>query len=1113
MAASIIFCSNCGAEGDSANAYCTSCGASYRATGRRLAGHIGYLLNELAIEPLRSAIQPAMTDVLDRHYRGELVRVLGGHPAPAAAVAAVGVPAAAPMATAAPVAAAPTRPAREPYDWSWLAEQQASVFLFAGAFLTVIAALIYVGYSGQAVSGGLKMSLLAGYTLAFLAAGHACRRIDRVETAGNVFFAVGAILVPLNFIAARSIFSDEEISAESMWLAGSIVSALFYAAVAWTGLGRAYTVAAGAAILSATLAALYVAAAPVEWWPLAIIAAGFAMTLTQVSAPQDMRSRLGDVWSPMGQAAAALAAVAAGGIAALSTISYLEFDVTRAFLPVTLGAFTVGALYIARGTLWTHAAAAALAGFSATWISVAYAMDWPAEGYAITIALLAVALIVGEAITRHAQIADIAPMTRGGALYVASLIAATTATLMAVAILMEADDDFSPYELASRWFALAVLAPLLAVAAIDAFVLRTRLGVVTLPIAAGAVASSALYGWDVSPEWQAAVIATSGALTAGVARFAKAAIDARLHAAWREDALVVARIGAGAAAVLALLIAGDASDATPVALDTRWFLAITFALVTTVAAIDASRKAMTETTTALGAGITATVLACLWRFDAPVAMYGVALAATGIALAAGGRAVRLPWVDGTARDAVALGAIGVATVPFWPAYADDGRSGAAVHLAAATIFALAAIMDRSERTLALVTQGNRVRVSVGWLYAAAFTAIAGYVFVLRSMPAAEGADGGSLAMPLLAAAIAVAAIGASAKRWRPEFSIHLYASALLTAAVALSLAPDMQTLAIMLTVITAASAAIALYENVPLYAAPAAVGGAAAMLSWHIALDGAAYALPLLYAAAALALYAAGFALQPSTRRWSDALRGAGGAFALIAPAAAYVLMSDTISDGAIDGVRWYESALYQATVVTVAIAGVLALAEASIANRRWIIVPASAVLLSALLMQIGRFNPDNVQAYTAVIGFYLVALGAFGLGRFRLVPDMAPAATSFEALGAATIILPTFIQSFAPGWHYDALLIAEASAFLAAGIALRRRGVLGVALFFLVAAGGRALFDAISAMPNWIVAMTAGIALLAIGFAILAGRERWDRWQEAVIRWWGETSDGHATP
>src|SRR3990172_2219309 len=100
---------------------------------------------------------------------------------------------------------------RRPRDWSWLAEQQANLFLFAGAFLVVVAALIYVGYSGQAVAGALKMALLAAYTLAFLAGGAVCLPLPPVRIPGPLFVAVSAVLVPLNFVLAYNVFEEHQL--------------------------------------------------------------------------------------------------------------------------------------------------------------------------------------------------------------------------------------------------------------------------------------------------------------------------------------------------------------------------------------------------------------------------------------------------------------------------------------------------------------------------------------------------------------------------------------------------------------------------------------------------------------------------------------------------------------------------------------------------------------------------------------------------------------------------------------------------------------------------------------------------------------------------------------
>ncbi|TAK61634.1 MAG: hypothetical protein EPO22_08245 [Dehalococcoidia bacterium] len=172
---------------------------------------------------------------------------------------------------------------------------------------------------------------------------------------------------------------------------------------------------------------------------------------------------------------------------------------------------------------------------------------------------------------------------------------------------------------------------------------------------------------------------------------------------------------------------------------------------------------------------------------------------------------------------------------------------------------------------------------------------------------------------------------------------------------------------------------------------------------------------------------------------------------------------------------------------------------EACARRRDWIIAPASAVLLVALLLQIARFDTQNAQAYTTVIGAYLVVLAIVGLSRMKLIPELEEASGYIEALGAATIMLPSFAQSIGGGWRYEVILVVETIVFFAAGVGLRRRGLVSAAAVALV------LVDAVNALPNWITIMLAGLALLAVGVGILVSRERWGRWQTHVQAWWGE--------
>jgi hypothetical protein len=108
--------------------------------------------------------------------------------------------------------------------------------------------------------------------------------------------------------------------------------------------------------------------------------------------------------------------------------------------------------------------------------------------------------------------------------------------------------------------------------------------------------------------------------------------------------------------------------------------------------------------------------------------------------------------------------------------------------------------------------------------------------------------------------------------------------------------------------------------------------------------------------------------------------------------------------------------------------------------------------------------------------------------------------------------MFPSFLQSLDAGWRYQWILLLEASLFFAAGVTFRRRGLLAASLLALVAVAGRALFDAVNALPNWVVVMVAGVGLLGVGMGILLGRDRWTQWQETIVGWWDESGGGHAT-
>jgi multisubunit Na+/H+ antiporter MnhG subunit len=1229
-----LYCPRCGEPGEAGRAYCPHCGVPRdRSRSARAAG-VAFLLNEVGVSPLAEIITTQQRARMATHYEQELRELV--QPVQTARTRRQAL-AEAPQAAAPAVAAAPpsrrppAAPARRPTDWSWLVEQQANLFLFAGAFLTVIAALIYVGYSGQAVDGSLKMALLIAYTMAFLVAGTVCLRVPRVAIAGQVFFAVGALLVPLNFAAARSILSGEDLNARTLWLAGSITTAAFYTAVAWLAVGRQYAFGAGVAFASAMLAAVMRLDVAPEWAPICFLALAAAMSIVSMKGPATLRPRVESIWTVQAHVIAA-GAVAYALILAPFARARGDFSLdvsTLWYLPVTFAALT---LYTALPMLARKQQLAGIAGiaaFSGGFITVVYAIDVAGEYYAVAFAALAVVLGALAFPAKRAGNAERLPERFGATLRDAAVGATALAAFTAFVIFQSSSGTAPSYQIETRWFAAISSALVLAFYVIDAFGHRERAGVWGRAIASTALCASIVYGLHVSAEYYAFAFILPAIALGAAASWAPQRAVSRLAAEWRDDMIIFARTVAPTGAAIAALAVLRSSLGTTHSyqLETRWFAAIasalvlafylidafgqrarpavwgcamaftalcasvvyglnvsaeyyTFALIAPSIAliaatcwapqravrrlaaewrediiifaramtasgiaialfaatsgesaastyhpqfraflpvafaaaaafcvIDASRVRRLETSAALLLALTGASVSTAYAVDAQAAYYGAAFAVAGAVFALGGRAWSPRWLDADVRDMLAAVAFTIAWLPFEAAYEDAPRVGASVHLAAATFYAMAAIFQRSDVTLLRfldVPQAARIRATVGWLYAAGLAATLGYLHLLNSLPGDETIDEAlRLGYPMMAASLTFVLLGAASRWWRPEFRMHLYVIALAAALVSLTTPASAETLSVLLTVYVAASLTIALYEDEPLLAAPAAAFGFGAIAAWRVHFDAPYAVLPITLGAVAILAAAASVLLQARSR-WSAAARVCAATYAVVAPATGFLVLASQSRHGYVGDTRFFETALYEWATLTLGLAGALALLDAVISHRRWIIVPASAVLAVALLLQIGRFDPENAQAYTAVIGAYFLLLGLLGLWKFQLIPELAEAAPVVEALGAAMIMVPSMIQSLhAGGGRYEWIVLAEAAAFFTGAIVLRRRGMLSAAIVALVLVASRVLFDAVNALPNWVVVMIAGMALLGVGMGILLGRERWVRWQEALLGWW----------
>src|SRR5437762_2617858 len=156
-----------------------------------------YLLNRLDDLIGAGALDEASADrirtIITKELDAGAVR-----PATAAALP-VARPSSADGAPAVPLQAAPPRIAAPPtpagpsfVETFFTPERAPSLLLYLGAFLVVVAALIFVNVSGQQISDSVRLALMIVGTLGFLCGGLVCHRIPRVEEAGRTFLIVGS---------------------------------------------------------------------------------------------------------------------------------------------------------------------------------------------------------------------------------------------------------------------------------------------------------------------------------------------------------------------------------------------------------------------------------------------------------------------------------------------------------------------------------------------------------------------------------------------------------------------------------------------------------------------------------------------------------------------------------------------------------------------------------------------------------------------------------------------------------------------------------------------------------------------------------------------------------
>ncbi|GIW11656.1 MAG: hypothetical protein KatS3mg061_2713 [Dehalococcoidia bacterium] len=231
-------CFHCGGALPTGANFCPHCGAPPGLTAAQERGAVAYLLAAVEGWVGQRLLAPAHAERLVAPYQAWL----GEAPS---------VPA--------PERRAPA-PLAAPVNFAVI---WANALLYVGAFFVVVATLFFLLVVETSLGRLFIMSMLAGL---FFVSGLLARQVRAVRTAGVVFLAVGALLVPVVLLALVNWLREAvPLPASQLLLLASLACLVLYLAFTLTGFGRFYAFLSLVAFSAVVQAGVVVAAAPLEW--------------------------------------------------------------------------------------------------------------------------------------------------------------------------------------------------------------------------------------------------------------------------------------------------------------------------------------------------------------------------------------------------------------------------------------------------------------------------------------------------------------------------------------------------------------------------------------------------------------------------------------------------------------------------------------------------------------------------------------------------------------------------------------------------------------------------------------------------------------------------------
>lgn len=1075
------------------------------------------------------------------------------------AVEAAVAPVVAPMPAA--TASRPSKP-RQPTGPGLLSPERApSLLLYVGAFLIVVAALIFVGVSGQQIAGETKLVMLIAGTIAFLVVALLCHRSARVIEAGRTFLVIGALLVPLDFAAYYLLITNAALSFDVVWTLGWLVSAGLYATLASTGYGRLYSYFFLPAAIATVAGIEMVVDLPGAWALIPIAVLCLVLDYADAAAAIDPLRRL---TRPIARASRYVGSFVLGVTIVLAPLTSDRRSI--------MAALAIAGVYYAwrapRGTTWERwAAATAPAGVA---ISLVYVLHAPSQTHGFVLALLALAYGIAG---------DVAGL--GAPVRTAPWLAAIFERIAAIALVLALVpvDGYWKAPFVGAFVGIAMAGGLATVAMrrsarwpwvptlVYCAALLLHAGVLALAIALGLVHAglaplSGLVGREVALV-VAPLAVLLGLATAYAARRLSHLATSVALSALASAAVAVAFAFADRPLATALAFTACAGVVLASIVDRRprgLWIALVFAGAGAIAldlwlspAVEVRPLALT------GAALVLFIPAYLSRFAASALArttreIALAVAAAGVIIGYASLAdARLPGIPTFSQT------LWLATVPVVLAFgalavAEGLRRRSEETILAGTCFFLGAVLMLIARARPGIVEAYTIPVA---LY---LTLVAWGLAHWRArrdrdlgMPAAAGAAL-ALIVPTYVGAWtnsdvtrAVVVLGESLVllRFAADRGHHVLANVSLLGLAGVLLLSGTAPLAFESATALFGSLGIGLAIAVPRF------------ITWR--LDTRSRELTELVSALLVLVPP----VVRATMRGSDALDQ--GASAL---AAAVVIVAIALWSG--------RRALLAVGLATIAFVGVLALPEAvraepyvtaaalalvllalsiprylprrlPLSHESALQVTAGALLLSSVTQRtytaggeaairliveclaliacglvarrvmlsyagIGGAGlaaiwimsaPDDREFYGIVFGAALVAVGLTAARYAPRVLDQR-ALMALETGGALLFIAPTLIS----GWADDffprtPMVFLEILLLLGLGVVMHRRWLAAPAVLAFGLEAVRGLIDTINRLPNYVLFAASGALLLAVGFVLLLKREAWHAWSERAVRWW----------